>query len=189
MRSLLASLSAAAATLALLVLGAPAHAACSVELNSASSAQLETLPGIGPAKAAAILDYRTTAGPFTTVDQLDNVTGIGPATLENVRPFVCVGEAGPAAEAPSSTASSSTASSSTASSSTASSSAGAIDINTASAAQLEGLPGIGPSKSAAIIAERTENGPFSSCNDLTRVLGIGEATIAKLAATCTASQP
>ena len=179
MRSLLASLSAAAATLALLVLGAPAHAACSVELNSASSAQLETLPGIGPAKAAAILDYRTTAGPFTTVDQLDNVTGIGPATLENVRPFVCVGEGGPAAEA----------SSSTASSSTASSSAGAIDINTASAAQLEGLPGIGPSKSAAIIAERTENGPFSSCNDLTRVLGIGEATIAKLAATCTASQP
>jgi competence protein ComEA len=171
--------------LALFLLGAPAHAGCSVELNSASAAQLETLPGIGPAKAAAIIEYRASSGPFTTVDQLDNVTGIGPATLENVRPFVCVGEGAAAATSAASTSAPTTSTTAPA----ATSSAGAIDINTASAAQLEGLPGIGPSKAAAIIAERTDNGPFASCNDLTRVLGIGEATVAKLASSCTASQP
>lgn len=182
MRLFLGMLSA----LALFLLGTPAHAGCSVELNSATSAQLETLPGIGPAKAAAILEYRSSSGPFTTVEQLDNVTGIGPATLANLRPYVCVGEGDAAATGSAPPPSSSGAAPAAPPAAAAS---GTIDINTASAAQLEGLPGIGPSKAAAIVAERTENGPFGSCNDLTRVLGIGEATVAKLAASCTASQP
>ncbi|NOY25007.1 MAG: ComEA family DNA-binding protein, partial [Oligoflexia bacterium] len=60
-------------------------------------------------------------------------------------------------------------------------------INTASASALEALPGIGPAKAAAIVTDRTDHGPFSSCQDLSRVTGIGAATVAKLAGRCAAS--
>ncbi|MEP7060026.1 MAG: helix-hairpin-helix domain-containing protein [Actinomycetota bacterium] len=61
-----------------------------VNVNSASETELETLTGIGPVLAAAILQYRTDHGPFTSVDQLEDVSGIGPATLEALRPQVTV---------------------------------------------------------------------------------------------------
>jgi competence protein ComEA len=55
-----------------------------------------------------------------------------------------------------------------------------IDLNTATAADLETLPGIGPMLAAAIVAERERNGPFKSIDDLQRVRGIGEGRIAPL---------
>jgi competence protein ComEA len=61
-----------------------------VNINSASETELETLTGVGPVLAAAILQYRTDHGPFTSVDQLEDVSGIGPATLEALRPQVTV---------------------------------------------------------------------------------------------------
>lgn len=61
-----------------------------VNLNTADQATLETLSGVGPALATAIIQYRTEQGPFATVDQLDEVSGIGPATLEELRPHVTV---------------------------------------------------------------------------------------------------
>jgi competence protein ComEA len=61
-----------------------------VDLNSADQATLETLPEVGPVTAAAILQYRDEAGGFSSVDELLDVDGIGPATLEAVRPFVTV---------------------------------------------------------------------------------------------------
>lgn len=61
-----------------------------ININTASETDLETLPGVGPVTAAAIIDYRTQNGPFTTVDDLVDVSGIGPATLEEMRPFVTV---------------------------------------------------------------------------------------------------
>ena len=61
-----------------------------VNINTADEPTLETLNGVGPALAAAIIQYRTDQGPFTSVDQLDEVSGIGPATLEKLRPQVTV---------------------------------------------------------------------------------------------------
>lgn len=55
-----------------------------------------------------------------------------------------------------------------------------INLNTASAAELDLLPSIGPTLAARIIADREANGPFSSLDDLDRVPGIGPKTIAKL---------
>ncbi|HEV2757855.1 MAG TPA: ComEA family DNA-binding protein [Actinomycetota bacterium] len=68
--------------------GAATGAPAAVSLNSADAAALETIPGVGPVTAAAILAYRDEAGPFTSVEQLLEVSGIGPATLESVRPYV-----------------------------------------------------------------------------------------------------
>ncbi|MDR3314419.1 MAG: helix-hairpin-helix domain-containing protein [Oscillospiraceae bacterium] len=59
-----------------------------VRLNSATAEQLQTLKGIGPAKAQAILEYRTAHGGFTDVMQLLEVKGIGQATLANILPYV-----------------------------------------------------------------------------------------------------
>jgi competence protein ComEA len=61
-----------------------------ININTASETELETLPGVGPVTAAAIIEYRTQNGPFGAVDDLIDVSGIGPATLEDVRPFVTV---------------------------------------------------------------------------------------------------
>jgi competence protein ComEA len=61
-----------------------------IDLNSASIAQLDTLPGIGPATAQAIIDYRSQHGRFRSVDELLNVRGIGPAKLDELRALVRV---------------------------------------------------------------------------------------------------
>ena len=59
-----------------------------VHLNSATLEQLDELPGVGPITAQQILDYRSANGAFQSVDELDAVPGIGPTTLEQLRPLV-----------------------------------------------------------------------------------------------------
>jgi competence protein ComEA len=61
-----------------------------VNVNTATAAELEALPGIGEVIAQAIVDYRTQNGPFGTVDELLDVSGIGDATLANIRDLVTV---------------------------------------------------------------------------------------------------
>jgi competence protein ComEA len=63
-------------------------AAGPVHLNTATLEQLDALPGVGPATAQAILDYRQENGAFSSVDELDAVPGIGPARLEQLRELV-----------------------------------------------------------------------------------------------------
>lgn len=69
---------------------APSGGGTLININSAGETELEDLPGVGPVTAAAIIDYRTQNGPFATVDDLIDVTGIGPSTLEQIRPFATV---------------------------------------------------------------------------------------------------
>lgn len=59
-----------------------------LDLNAADQAALETLPGIGEALAQRILAYRETYGPFSSVDELQAVDGIGPGILARLRPYV-----------------------------------------------------------------------------------------------------
>ena len=61
-----------------------------INLNTASVGQLMDLPNIGPARAQAIISLRDERGGFGSVDELDDVTGIGPAILEVLRPLVTV---------------------------------------------------------------------------------------------------
>ena len=61
-----------------------------VNINTATREQLDGLKGIGPTKAQAIVDYRRKNGPFKSVDELENVPGIGPGTLKDLRRDVVV---------------------------------------------------------------------------------------------------
>ncbi len=134
------------------LLGAP------IDLNRASGAGLTTAPGIGPATAAAILDLRLRMGPFHALDELLWVRGVGPSTLALAGPLLTVGDVGPRPpRAP-------------------------LDVNRATAAELERLPGIGPVRAAAIVADRDARGPYRDVRALTRVRGIGPGTVARLSA-------
>ena len=147
-----------------------AFAGGQIDVNTADSGQLQALPGIGPSKAAAILQYRSQHGAFKAVSELDNVPGIGPATMANLTPLVTVGDGAtvtasdPATTAPAGPS---------------------VNINTASPSQLQQLPGIGPAKAAAITSYREKVGPFKTCDQLDAVDGIGKATIATLKPQCT----
>lgn len=66
----------------------PATAMFTVDINAAGATELAQLPGLGPATAARIIEYRQTHGPFAEPDALLAVPGIGPVTLESIRPHL-----------------------------------------------------------------------------------------------------
>ena len=70
-----------------------------IDVNVASPAELESIPGIGPTRAAAIVADRARLGPFADVDALERVKGIGPATVDSIRPYITAG-AGPTETSP-----------------------------------------------------------------------------------------
>lgn len=62
-----------------------------ININTAGVAELDTLPGIGPAYAQRIVDYRTASGPFQNIEEIQNVSGIGPSTFADIRSLITVG--------------------------------------------------------------------------------------------------
>ena len=68
----------------------PAVALAAININTATKDELVSLPGIGPAKAQAIVDYRKAHGPFKTVDELKDVKGIGAKRFEKLKPDLAV---------------------------------------------------------------------------------------------------
>ena len=71
--------------------GDPQAGSGPVDINAADAASLESLPGIGPSLAEAIVEHRRRNGPFASVDELIEVSGIGPVKLEQIRPRATVG--------------------------------------------------------------------------------------------------
>ena len=71
-------------------MGGSSGPASAIDLNTATAQELESLPGIGPVMAGRIIAHREANGPFASVDGVENVPGIGPKTLESIRPMVTV---------------------------------------------------------------------------------------------------
>jgi competence protein ComEA len=63
-----------------------------IDVNTATGEDLRILPGIGPKKAEAIVEYRRSHGSFRSLSEISEVRGIGPKTLDQIAPYVVVGE-------------------------------------------------------------------------------------------------
>jgi competence protein ComEA len=175
-----------------------------LDLDRATPEELARLPRVGPGLAARIVADREAHGPFGSLEVLDRVSGIGSTVLEAVRPFAVfsgrsdgqvawrssgdttgspllgppapqpVARYGPplidpaAPVAPPYRRRGGAAGSGN---------APAVRLNTATEAELTQLPRIGPGLARAIVADRVEQGPFRTLDDLKRVRGIGDATL------------
>ncbi len=152
-----------------------------VDLDRAPAEELARLPHIGPALAARIVQDREEHGPFGSLEALDRVPGVGPTILRAVRPHATFSGSrqGPVIQAspegsPLIGPPAPPAGKTKAGAASQRGPRGDLDLNTASQAELEALPGIGPALAKAILAERGAGGPFRSLEDLKRrVRGIG----------------
>lgn len=146
-----------------------------VDLNTATAADLESLPEIGPVKAASIVAYREKHGPFLRPADLESVSGIGDKTVEAIRPFLrpiesstseTAAEIAPLATAPESVPPPDT-----------EENEAPVNINEAGLEELKTIKGIGDVLAARIIEYRQRNGPFRSPKDIRNVFGIGSAVL------------
>lgn len=144
-----------------------------IDPNTATATELERLPRVGPGLAAKIVARRASAGPFRTLADLDSVPGVGPALLAEVAPHLALAPAPP----PSRAAGARRASAAPAATAAAS---GTLDLNAATAAQLEALPGIGPALAERIVARRAAHGRFRAPSELDDVPGIGKKALERI---------
>ena len=139
-----------------------------IDLNTADAATLAQLPGVGPQRAADIVAHRQRHGPFRSLDDVRAVPGIGPVTVERIRPAVRLTAAPVTPESPRSTFPRAVAP------------VLVVDLNQASSIELQKLPGTGPILAERIVEERQRGGPFRQVEELRRVRGIKDRTIDKL---------
>jgi len=128
-----------------------------IDLNAADLSDLRRLPGIGPARAAAIQKDRATRGPYGSVEDLSRIPGFGVGLVERLRPHV--------RQDP------------TAFSASAFSAVGLLDLNRAQTHELEQITGIGPALAARITAARAHSGGFRDLDELIEIPGIGPKTM------------
>ena len=140
-----------------------------VDLNTAPLSALTTLPGIGQKRAEAIIAFRESRDSITSVEDLLEIDGFGPATVENIRPFVAQSNTGQSPSDEADMEESSTGAGTTLEQ--------LVDLNVGSLSALMTLPGIGESRAAAIIRHRESSGPIESVDDLLAIDGIGLATV------------
>lgn len=139
-----------------------------IDPNTATATELTRLPRVGPALAGRILAEREANGPFRRLGDLGRVSGVGERTLELLAPHVSLRSGTrlarsiplspsgrPEVESP-------------------------IDLNRATASELQTLPGVGPVLADRIVAYRDSMGRFDRVEELGSVKGIGPATLARL---------
>jgi len=151
-----------------------------IDINAADAKVLETLPGIGPALAGAIIRARDTKGPFKSMADLDAVPGIGPAMMAKLSPMVEFGGVtGAPLVNPMVPVQSLAPPQAHAGAMYGSLEGGKVNINTASAEQLDQLTGVGPAIARRILEDRQMRGAYGRPEDLMRVKGVGPSIMQK----------
>ena len=149
-----------------------------IDLNTASADEIARLPRIGMSLAKRIVQDRTTRGAFRGLEELDRVPGVGPALLNRLSEWVAFGESGRVSVAPEIAANPGIPGAYAAPGGAPAE--GLVDLNSASIADLEALPGIGKAKARAILAYRRSHGSFAVVSDLGRVPGFGQSLVARV---------
>ena len=151
-----------------------------IDIDRAGVRELERLPGVGPGLARKIFADREAQGAFGGLEGLDAVPGIGPSLLARIAPVAAF--SGTPRESARTGPPSAVSAMSALPAATPLSATTPLDLNTASEATLQTLPGIGPAKARAIVAYREAHGPFANVQALERVPGFGPALVAKVIA-------
>ncbi|HWA59509.1 MAG TPA: helix-hairpin-helix domain-containing protein [Gemmatimonadales bacterium] len=157
-----------------LALARPLGAAERIDLDRAPALEISRLPRVGLRLAKVIVADRTSRGPFGSLEALDRVPGVGPGLLAAIREHVRFSEPPgplPAASAPLARAPADLGTPAR---------LPILNLNTATAQELERLPKVGPALAGRIVAFREKHGPFPAVDSLVRVPGIGPATLALL---------
>lgn len=162
----------------------PLGAGETIDLDRAGAADIARLPRVGAGLARKIVADRETRGPFGGLGNLDRVPGIGPGLLAAIGPHArfsgsaaqgqdasspMASQGPPAPPSPGGTPEPPS-----------SRTAPPLDLNTATAAELEALPFVGPYMAQQIVAHRERHGRFTVVDSLVLVPGVGPATVARI---------